>query len=121
MGSLLGQSPISTTGGIVGLLGLLMIILGLVFNKDEVWKAGIGIATAGSTVVGFAARDDRTATLAHQESLDKIEQAHGAHIDNQVLISHLSTKVESVPAIAAHTAQVVAAETAQAVVEEKLR
>jgi hypothetical protein len=110
--ALLGESPISTMGGIIGLLGLIMLLMGLVFDKDEVLKAGLGAVGTAVTIIGLAARDNRTSTKAHEESLAKISAAKDDHTENQVKIAYLTTKVEKVPEV---VGQAVKQEVPQAV------
>lgn len=112
--ALLGESPISTMGGIIGLLGLVMLLMGLVFDKDEVMKAGLGAVGTAVTIIGLAARDNHASVASHEESLQKIAEAKGDHIDNEVKIANLEAKVEKVPAV---VEQVVKHEVPQAVAQ----
>ena len=101
----LGASPISTSGGLLGALGLALLLLGLVFDKDDLVKAGMAMVGTAATIIGLAARDNSASEKAHQESLDGIAdaEAKARHGDAQV--------AQAVPHVAAAAAK-------QAVVEE---
>ena len=50
------ESRETTLCGLAAGVGLLLLILGLLFNKDEVWKAGITIVSATVVFMGVLAR-----------------------------------------------------------------
>jgi hypothetical protein len=74
----LRQSPETTLCGLGALVGLMVMLMGLAFGKDEVWKTGMAIVGAAATLMGFLARSQR------QHEVDKpalkvevIEEARG--------------------------------------------
>lgn len=55
----LQKSPETTLCGLGALVGLLVMVLGLAFDKDELWKYGMGIVGAAATLIGLLARSQR--------------------------------------------------------------
>jgi hypothetical protein len=52
------RSPGTTLAGLGAGLGLLVMLMGLAFDEDEVWKTGMGIVGAAAALIGILARSE---------------------------------------------------------------
>jgi hypothetical protein len=65
----LKRSPETTLAGLGALAGLLVMLLGLAFGKDEAWKAGMGMVGAAASIGLTLARSERQ----HQADKPELE------------------------------------------------
>jgi NADH/NAD ratio-sensing transcriptional regulator Rex len=122
------ESPITFSGGMLAGIGLLMLLIGLAFDTEEVWKTAMGLIGTGATIIGIFARDEQAARRAVREIKQDIAHTSQAgareHQENVQRISQVEEAVHSVKteaaAVATEKAKEVAQETAAAVAERKI-